>query len=145
MDKFRNGLPQITILAYPDDIIICLKDFGTHIKDLRKTFERTQVFNLQLNREKCQFCRSEVKYLGHILTIEGLKKKKKKTSAILQRPNPKNLKQLISFLQTCSWYRRFIPNFAEISKPLSNLTKKGIKWKWQKEEVESFYSVKCIL
>ena len=50
VDKFRNGLTQITILAYLDDIIICSKDFDTHLKDLRKTFERIQLFNLVLNR-----------------------------------------------------------------------------------------------
>ena len=143
VDKFSNGLPQITILAYLDDIIICSKDFGTHLKDLRKTFERIQLFNLQLNREKCHFCRPEVKYLGHILTIEGLKPNpEKKQVRYCKDPIRKIRSSLFRFCRHAPGIVDLSQNFAEFSKPLSNLTKKGIKWKWQKEEVESFDSLK---
>ena len=72
--------------------------------------------------------------MGHILTTNGLKLDPEKTDAILKRAKPQNLKQLISFLQTCSWFRRFIPQFAEVAKPVSNLTKKKAVWRWSADE-----------
>lgn len=128
IDNFRRGLPHITILAYLDDLIICSSTLATHLLDLKQTFQRLKSFGFHLNREKCNFCLPRVKYLGHILTTEGLRVDPEKTNAIIERPRPKNPKQVISFLQTCSWYRRFIPSFVHISKPLSDLTKKDAKW-----------------
>ncbi|GFX94771.1 retrovirus-related Pol polyprotein from transposon 297 [Trichonephila clavipes] len=68
-----------------------------------------------------------------------------KTSAILGIPPPKNVKQLQSFLQTCSWYRKFIANFSEIARPLSNLTKKKAFWEWSEEEEKAFQTLKQCL
>lgn len=145
IDKFRTGLPNITILAYLDDIIICSSSLQCHIMDLRQTFQRLKAFGFHLNREKCHFCLPKVKYLGHILTTEGLKVDPEKTQAIRNRPKPKNPKQVISFLQTCSWYRRFIPGFADVSKPLSDLTKKNAKWMWTEKEQKAFEKLKALL
>lgn len=65
IDKFRSGLPNILILAYLDDIIICSTDFESHLKDLSRTFEKLKEIGFHLNKEKCFFCKPEVKYLGH--------------------------------------------------------------------------------
>lgn len=67
VDKFKSGLPQIMILTYFDDIIICSDSFENFIKDLKNIFERIKTFKIQLNSEKCNFCTPEVNYLGHIL------------------------------------------------------------------------------
>ncbi|XP_030758007.1 uncharacterized protein LOC115883737 [Sitophilus oryzae] len=58
---------------------------------------------------------------------------------------PKNVKQLLSFLQTCSWFRRFIHNFAEVSKPLSMLMKKNATWNWKLPQQEAFDQLKVLL
>ncbi|GFX71522.1 retrovirus-related Pol polyprotein from transposon 17.6 [Trichonephila clavipes] len=92
-------------------------------------FKHLMDFKLRANREKCQFSSSRVKYLGLWITPQGIEVDHKKTSAILGIPPPKNVKQLQSFLHTCSWYRKFIANFSEIDRPLSNLTKKKAFWK----------------
>ncbi|GFX56874.1 retrovirus-related Pol polyprotein from transposon 297 [Trichonephila clavipes] len=69
-----------------------------------------------------------------------------KTAAIQNIPSPRNLKQLQSFLQTCSWYRKFIPNFSGIAKPLSNLSKKSTAWKWSEIEQQAFQTLKqCLI
>ncbi|GBN25069.1 hypothetical protein AVEN_77983-1 [Araneus ventricosus] len=75
-----------------------------------------------------------VKYLGHYITSSGIQVDPDKTAAIREMVPPKNVKQVQSFLQTCSWYRRFISNFAEKSRPLSNITKKYAPWKWEEEQ-----------
>lgn len=145
IDKFRTGLPDILILAYLDDIIICSKDLKSHIIDLKITFQRLRKFGFHLNREKCFFCKPEVKYLGHILTRDGLKVDPEKTSAIKERPNPRNAKEVLSFMQTCSWYRRFIPAFADVAKPLSDLTKKKAVWQWTEKHQQAFKLLKHML
>ncbi|GFW89521.1 hypothetical protein TNCV_1514721 [Trichonephila clavipes] len=136
MDIFRRGLP---VLAYLDDVIIMSRTFEQHLADLEAVFKRLIDFKLRANREKCQFSCSRVKYLGG---IEGIEVDHEKTSAILGIPPPKNVKQLQSFLQTCSWYRKFIANFSEIARPLSNLTKKKASWKWSEEEEKEFQTLK---
>ncbi|GFU98488.1 retrovirus-related Pol polyprotein from transposon 17.6 [Trichonephila clavipes] len=143
MDIFRRLLP---VLAYLDDIIIMSPTFEQHLADLEAVFKRLMDFKLRANREKCQFSCSRVKYLGLWITPQGIEVDHEKTSAILGIPPPKNVKQLQSFLQTCSWwYRKFIATFSEIARPLSNLTKKKTFWKWSEEEEKAFQTLKQCL
>ncbi|GFY16179.1 transposon Tf2-8 polyprotein [Trichonephila clavipes] len=102
-------------------------------------------FKLRANREKYQFSFSRVKYLGLWITPQVIEVDHEKTSAILGIPPPKNVKQLQSFLQTCSWYRKRIANFSEIARSLSNLTKKKAFWKWSEEEEKGFEDLKQCL
>ncbi|GFT01023.1 retrovirus-related Pol polyprotein from transposon 297 [Trichonephila clavipes] len=143
MDIFRRGLP---VLAYLDDIIIMSPTFEQHLSDMEAVFKRLMDFKLRANREKYQFSCSRVKYLGLWITPQGIKVDHEKTSAILGIPPPENVKQLQSFLQTCSWYRKFIDNFSEIARPLSNLTKKKAFWKRSAEEEKAFQTLKqCLM
>ncbi|GFW05610.1 transposon Tf2-6 polyprotein [Trichonephila clavipes] len=142
MDQFRNGLPNVNILVYLDDIVVLSKTFEQHIEDLRMVFDRLKKFKLCANREKCKFVCSRVKYLGLWITPKGIEVDQDKTAAILNIPSPRSLKQLLSFLQTCSWYRKFIPNFSDIARPLSNLSKKSTAWKWSESEQQAFQTLK---
>ncbi|GFW07374.1 retrovirus-related Pol polyprotein from transposon 17.6 [Trichonephila clavipes] len=102
MDQFRNGLPNVNILVYLDDIVVLSETFEQHIEDLRMVFDRLEKFKLCANREKCKFVCSRVKYLGLWITPKGIEVDQDKTAAIQNIPSPRNLKQLQSFLQTCS-------------------------------------------
>jgi hypothetical protein len=145
MDKFIRSLKAKCVLAYLDDLIIRSPTIEQHLQDLREVFEKLNEFNLRANRRKCHFCCSSIKYLGHLIVPEGIKTDPEKISAIKDREPPKNLKQLISFLQTASWYRRFIQNFAEIARPLTHLTKKTTIWQWQNKQQEAFNTLKTAL
>ncbi|GFX69673.1 retrovirus-related Pol polyprotein from transposon opus [Trichonephila clavipes] len=116
--------------------------FEQHLADLEAVLKRLGDFKLRANREKCQFSCSRVKYLDLWITPQGIEVDHEKTSAILGIPPPKNVKQLQSFLQTCSLYRKFIANFSEIARPFSNLTKKKAAWKWSEEEEKAFQALK---
>lgn len=145
MNIFRNGLPSILLLIYLDDLIIISKTFDQHLEDVQKVFKRLQYFKLRAKRSKCKFACQELKYLGHILTMNGIKMDPSKTTAIVERRAPSNVKELLSFIQTCSWYRKFIPEFAKISQPLTQLTRKNILWQWNQKEQESFDKLKVAL
>ena len=145
IDSFRTGLPHILILAYLDDLIILSETFEKHLSDLHDVFRRLELYNLTLNRDKCVFACSTVKYLGHLITPNGISVDPVKVSAILEIPEPKNLKHLQSFVQTCAWYRRFIPSFADVAKPLTNLMKKNAKWTWESSQKSAFEILKRLL
>ena len=141
IDRFKSTIPNVQILAYLDDIIICLSSFKNHLQDLDLVFDRLQRFKLHVNA-KCRFCCKNVKFLGHILTENGISVDPEKTIAINDKQEHKNVKELISFIQTCSWYRRFIEHYAEIAKPLTDLTKKSSIWKWEAAQRDSFKTLK---
>ncbi|GBL91598.1 Retrovirus-related Pol polyprotein from transposon opus [Araneus ventricosus] len=111
-------------MEYLDDIIVLSPTFDQHLLDLETVFLKLKDYKLRANRSKCHFACSRVKYLGLWITSRGIEVDPDKVSAVQKIPPPRNVKQVQSFLQTCSWYRKFIPNFSEIAHPLSNLTKK---------------------
>ncbi|KAG5892221.1 hypothetical protein JTB14_034770 [Gonioctena quinquepunctata] len=145
VDRFRSGLPGVTILAYLDDLIILSESLEKHLQDLDMVFQRLEMYKLRLNRAKCTFVCPVVKYLGHLITPHGIKPDPNKVRAILEREPPTDVKQVMSFIQTCSWFRRFIENFANVSRPLTSLLKKNAKWIWGTDQQISFDRLKELL
>ncbi|CAB3246922.1 unnamed protein product [Arctia plantaginis] len=133
MVKLIRGLKATCVISYLDDLSLRSVSFIQHLKDLREVFDKLREYNLHANRKKCKSGCSEVKYLGHLIVPEGIKADPEKVSVIANLQEPRNLKQLILFLQTASWYRRFIYKFAEIARPLTNLTRKKVIWQMQME------------
>ncbi|CAB3252388.1 unnamed protein product [Arctia plantaginis] len=130
------------MLAYLDDLIVLSTSFMSHLTDLREVFRQMRVYNLTVNKKKCNFFVARIKYLGHYITPEGLHVVPEKVAAIMQLPSPANLKHLVTFLQTCSWYRRFIENFSLVAEPLTRLTKKKVVWRWEKKQTEAYEILK---
>lgn len=103
------------------------------------------MFKLRVNRGKSFFARESVKFLGHVIVPGGIQVDPEKTAAIDNMPAPQNVKHLKCFLQTASWYRRFINNYAEIARPLTTLLKKSSVWRWDAEHQEAFERIKHLL
>jgi len=97
---------------------------------------------LTVNPDKCEFCRSQVRYLGFIVRKEGLTVDPEKTRPILEYPAPRNIKQLRRVLGMSPWYRRFIPQFATLSEPLTRLLKKGKCWEWGDDQGRAFEQIR---
>lgn len=133
------------VFVYLDDIIVLGRDFTEHLKTLETVFERLQAAGMQLNIEKCQFVQSSMKYLGHVVTPEGIRTDPEKVEAVRKLPPPTNLTELRRILGMASWYRRFIPNFSKIVHPLTRLLKKTVQWVWGPDEAEAFNQLKRIL
>ena len=112
--------------------------------DLNKVFNIIKENNLKINLEKCNFFKEKVNLLGHTLSINGISPIQEKIQVILEWIPPKNITQLQSFLGAVGYYRKFI-NFANIAKPLFKLSKKGVKFIWDKEQDDSFNELKIRL
>jgi hypothetical protein len=145
IDRFRNGLNDIAILAYLDDLIIVWPSFQKHISDLKQVFERLKHFGLRANRSKCCFARESINYLGHVITKDGIRVNPLKVEAIVKMIPPNNVKKLKSFIQMCSWFRRFVPDFSDVARPLTDLLKKNATWNWSTRQQAAFDDLKKFL
>lgn len=147
MDRFKSGkeLTNVSLLTYLDDVIILSESFPKHLEDLEAVFNRLEMYNLRINREKSCFARESVKFLGHVIVPGGIKADPDKTAAIANMLPPKNIKHVKTFLQTSSWFRRFIPNYAEVARPLTDLLKKDSVWTWTSKQQDTFERIKQLL
>ena len=133
------------MFVYVDDLVVFSPSIEQHIVDLNKVFNIIKENNLKINLEKCNFFKEKVNLLGHTLSINGISPIQEKIQVILEWIPPKNITQLQSFLGAVGYYRKFIFNFANIAKPLFKLSKKGVKFIWDKEQDDSFNELKIRL
>lgn len=84
---------------------------------------RLQEYGLKLSPQKCKFFQTSVKYLGHIVSENGVETDPEKVSALKSWPVPTNLKTLKSFLGFAGYYRRFIKRYSAIAKTVNDLTR----------------------
>lgn len=145
MNTVLVGLNGLKAFVYLDDIIIYAKDLTDHSQKLKDIFDRLRKYNLKLQPTKCEFLRKEVIYLGHLITDEGVKPDPKKIECVQNFPVPKDVKGIKSFLGLSGYYRKFIPNYSEIAKPLTTLLKKDVSYKWSDLCQQAFESLKNCL
>lgn len=145
MDNILLGIQNERCLVYMDDIIIYSPTIHEHIDRLKEVFKRLRKANLKIQPDKCEFLRKEVAYLGHLVTKDGVKPNPSKVDCIRHFPEPKNQKDIKSFLGLAGYYRRFIPNFAKISKPLTKLLQKDVEFNFNSECKISFGELKNAL
>lgn len=134
------------VFVYLDDIVIVTNDFSKHLEVLQEVFKRLGSAGLTVSRKKCQFCRPQLKYLGYVVDGSGLHVDPEKVAAIINLPPPVNVKEIRAVLGTCGWYRRFIPNFASIVAPITNLLRKKQKFEWTPTCAAAFDKIKeCLV
>ena len=110
----------------------------------RTVLERAKSIILKLNKAKCVLAKSEVNYVGHLLTGEGLKPTPERVKAITEMRDPKNHAELETILGMLAYVAKFIPNLSELNAPLRAL-KTSDEWNWMPEAKQSFENVKTAL
>ena len=142
MSRVLRGLAWHIAIVYVDDILVFSKNMTEHLQHLSAVFARLRLSNLKLKPSKCYFARDEVLYLGHKLSPQGIAVNQEKVKAVSEFPTPTTPKEVCSFIGLCSYYRRFVKNFAKIASPLNQLLKKDSKFKWTEECEQSFNQLK---
>ena len=122
MTKVLQGLTYKSVVVFIDDISVFSRTWEEHLTHLREVFDRLRKAGLRLNLAKSKFARSEQKFLGFIVSEDGVKTDPEKIRAMFDFPVPEDVSKLRGFLGTTGFYRRFIKNYAVIVHPLNRLT-----------------------
>ena len=112
--------------GYLDDILIFSPDNETHLKHLKEVFQRLREADLKLKASKCNFFKKHIQYLGHLVSGEGIEPLPEKLESLKEMPPPTNPKEVRQFLGLAGYYRKFVPKYADIARPLTNLTKQDV-------------------
>ena len=146
LDQNLEGLPGVHRIF--DDLLITgkgdtlLATSQDHDRNLRNLLERCQERNIKLNREKFMFKCSQVPFIGHLLTSEGLKPDPRKVEAICNMPKPEDVQAVQRFVNTVKYLSRFLEDLSDMSEPLRRLTHKDVPWEWSQEQEEAFVKIK---
>ena len=137
LDKF--------VVVFIDDILIYSKSDKEHEEHLRIVLQRLRDHKLYAKFSKCAFWLRKVPFLGHVISDEGISVDPGKVQEVLDWKSPRTVHQIRSFLGLAGYYRRFIPNFSKISKPMTKLLEKDSKFVWSEECEEAFQTLKKLL
>ena len=129
--------------GYLDDILIYSPDVATHLKHLEQIFERLREVNLKLKIEKCSFLKKHIQYLGHIVSGDGIRPVPEKLNSIQNMPRPYTSTEVKQFLGLVGYYRKFIPRYSDIVRPLNALTRKDVDFVWNDICQRSFNFLKA--
>ena len=133
------------VMAYIDDIVIATETIEDHILRIKEVFECVREAGFKMRAEKCDFMRTETKYLGRIVSAEGIRPDPEAVTKIQEWLPPRNKEELQSFLGFANYYRDFVPFHAAKVQPMHELLKKNQHFCWEERHQEAFDSVKQAL
>ena len=137
------------VYTVADDILIIGKGSTEaiaredHDKNLTALLDRCQEKGIELNGEKCQIATQKVKYMGHVLSSDGLMSDSAKIEAIQKMPRPTNVAGIRRFIGMTGYLSRFLDHLSDLCKPLRQLTKQSIQWQWNEEHQQAFDKIKA--
>lgn len=143
MEKILHGIEGVTI--YLDDVTVTGQTESEHLERLAEVLKRLKGNGFRVKKEKCEFLKDSMIYLGHIIDASGIKTDPKKVEAIRKMPYPKNVKEIEAFMGMIQYYGKFIPNLSTLSAPLNALRRKDVKWEWSLKEKNAVDKIKEIL
>jgi hypothetical protein len=127
MNNALKGMPFT--IVYLDDILIFSKSPEEHLEHIRQVLDRLRSAQLYLKLTKCEFFKPEVRFLGHIVSAEGIQADPAKVKVVASWPKPETVSDVKAFLGLAIFFRRYILNFAELASPLTELTRGAISKK----------------
>lgn len=142
MDLVLVGLTWESCLVFVDDILVFSRSFEEHIERLTAVFERLKKAQLKLKPSKCKLFQHRISFLGHVVSEKGIEPDPEKVQTVKDWPTPTKLNELRSFVGLASYYRNHIEGFANLARPLHELTKKGVLFQWTSRQDDAFTHLK---
>ena len=148
--RFMNSILEDEIKAgevvvYMDDILIASETLDQHLTVLKRVFKLLVENKLELRIDKCSFLQSEIKYLVYLVPANGIRPTSTGIDGVQNFPIPTTTREVQSFIGLCSYFRKFIEQFSIIAKPLYDILKKNIHFKFGETELKAFELLKSKL
>ncbi|XP_022830950.1 uncharacterized protein LOC111359588 [Spodoptera litura] len=140
MNKILAKLDYIII--YMDDILIPARTFNEGLKRLDEVLSIFRGANLTLKLEKCFFFYTQIDFLGFEVSGSGIRPGSRKITAVSNFPTPNNVHDVRRFIGLTSFFRRFVKDFSLIARPLTDLLRKRVTWRWSEEQMTAFETLK---
>ena len=125
---FRDLINKGDVATFIDDVLVGMETEEGHDELVEEILRRLEEHNLYVKPEKCKWKVREVGFLGVVIGPNGIKMEKEKMRGMLEWPIPKCVKDVQKFLGLANYYRRFMKDFAEITRPMHRLVCKQEKW-----------------
>ena len=140
-----RGMRWKKVVCYLDDICCFGQTFDEKLANLREVFDRLRSAGLKLGPKKCKFFCTEVNFLGHVVSGEGISPDPQNIQKVADWPRPTNPTQVRGFCSLASYYRKFIKDFSKIAHPLNKLTQKDTPFVWSDDCEKAFLTLKQTL
>jgi len=137
LDKF--------VVVFIDDILIFSKNEEEHAEHLRIVLQHLREHKLYAKFSNCEFWLKKVQFLGHVLSEDGISVDPSKIRDVLDWKTPETVPEIRSFLGLAGYYRRFVPDFSKIARPMTELLKKGVKFVWDDKCDQAFQTLRKLL
>lgn len=146
-EVFQRSLAQMIeglegVVNIISDLLVWGDTIKQHDERLRKLLERAREYDIKLNKNKCKIRTTEIKYIGHVLTSDGLKPDEEKIRAVVQMPPPQDKQELQRCNGMIQYLAKFIPNLSHVSAPLKKLLETDIEQHWDEAQQKSFDTLK---
>lgn len=138
ISKCLSDLKGPNLQYFLDDIIVAADSISEIKAWLQKVFDKLSQFNLTLDPAKLQICQEEITYLGFTVNANGFSPSEENVNKVSKFPIPKNVKQVQQYIGCLNYFRHMVYNYAEIAKPIINLTRKNVPFVWTSECQEAF-------
>lgn len=142
---FKELIREGIALAYMDDLIVPSLDLNDGLDRLRKVLNVTSRSGLNINWKKCNFLQTKVEFLGHQIEDGCVRPSSGKVDAVRRFPDPVNVRQVQSFLGLSGYFRKFVPGYSKIARPLTNLLKADAEFRFEDTERNAFEQLKMAL
>lgn len=133
------------IVAYLDDIVIASKTITEGVTLLKLFMEKIREYGLTLKPSKCKFLQNQIEFLGHVVSPAGILPGKDKILCVEKFKTPIGVTDVRRFIGLANHFRKFVPKFATVAKPLTDLTKKNVPFVWSDNQNEAFKQLKQYL
>jgi len=130
------------VIVYMNDIFVMSETLEQHFDTLREIFRIFVANKLELRVDKCIFLQTEIEFIGYLITEKGIRPTKDGILAVQKITVPRNPKEMRSFVALCSYFRKFIPSFSVIAKPLYDLLRKNVAFRFEANELHAFKKLK---